>query len=141
MRSPIVQQNETMMRINVTPIIDVALVLVIILLITAPMITAPSLEVDLPGAQTRAEDETNRLNITLSSSGEIAIDEDSIDSTALLPELKRRLSASDKDLLVVVRADQATPYPMVETVLKQSREAGAKRIAIATRHRERARAW
>jgi biopolymer transport protein TolR len=130
-----------MIRINVTPIIDVALVLVIILLITAPMITAASMEVDLPGAQSRAGDDDERISITLSSSGELAIDEDYVTMEALLSELRKKLSEAGDNVLVVVRADQATPYPVVEHVLEQTRGAGAKRVAIATRYRGRQRPW
>ena len=56
-------------KVNVVPIIDVSLVLVIILLVTAPLMTVADLPVDLPQAQTReAEDERN-VSITLSSPG------------------------------------------------------------------------
>ena len=53
MKEPLVQPSSSMYRINVTPIIDVALVLVIILLVTAPLMTVADMDVELPGARTR----------------------------------------------------------------------------------------
>ena len=67
MRSRQVAPHYVITKVNVTPIIDVALVLVIILLVTAPMLSVADLPVDLPQARTReAEDERN-VSITLSS--------------------------------------------------------------------------
>jgi len=135
MRRQLIESSPTMMRINVTPLIDVALVLVIILLITAPMISTAKMEIDLPTAQARAGEEDHRMSITVSSDGEMAIDEDFVTAETLGPELRSRVQAADGDVLVVVRADTNTPYPVVKTVLEEVRAAGAKRIAIATRYR------
>src|SRR5881628_1085839 len=92
-------------KINVTPIIDVALVLVIILLVTAPLLSMADLPVDLPQARTReAEDERN-VSITLSSTGNLAVDEQVIPPEALGSVLRGKLAAREnKDVLVVVRA-------------------------------------
>ena len=131
-----IEQVPTIARINVTPIIDVALVLVIILLITAPMITASDMDVDLPEAQTRSIEDEVRVSITLSSNGEVAVDEDRISRQSLVTMLSERISeARNENILVVVRADAEVPYESVRKVLKDVRKAGAKRIAIATRQR------
>jgi biopolymer transport protein TolR len=125
----------TVAKINVTPIIDVALVLVIILLITAPMLQVSDLGLNLPQAQTRSIEDEVSLSITLASGGETAIDEDIIPPGRLGIELQERLAAADgKDLLVVVRADESIPYASVRRALRLAREAGARRLAIATRH-------
>src|SRR5438093_12566035 len=79
-------------KINVTPIIDVALVLVIILLVTAPLLSVADLPVDLPQARTReAEDERN-VSITLSSTGRLAVDDKVIPSEDLAAFLLAKLS-------------------------------------------------
>src|SRR2546427_5150740 len=93
-------------KINVTPIIDVALVLVIILLVTAPLLSVADLPVDLPQARTReAEDERN-VSITLSSTGRLAVDDQVVSPEALGALLRGKLSKRDnEDVLVVVRAD------------------------------------
>lgn len=136
MRQPLIEQKPLVARINVTPIIDVALVLVIILLITAPMITALNMEIDLPQARTRSVEDEVRLSITLGRGGEIAVDDEVIPREVLLPMVTDRLSsASDKNILVIVRADALTPHGVVKGIIQDVRDAGAKRIAVATRQR------
>jgi len=136
MRQPLIIQKPLVARINVTPIIDVALVLVIILLITAPMITAVSMEIDLPQAKTRSIEDEVRLSITLGRDGEIAVDDEVIPRSVLLPMLTDRISgAADKNILVIVRADGSTSHGTVKQVIQDVRAAGAKRIAVATRQR------
>ncbi|HMI30939.1 MAG TPA: biopolymer transporter ExbD [Candidatus Limnocylindrales bacterium] len=123
-------------KINVTPIIDVALVLVIILLVTAPLLSVADLPVDLPQARTReAEDERN-VSITLSSTGRLAVDDKIIADGELSTYLRAKLTErQNQDVLVVVRADSGAPYEAVRHLLNQAKAAGATRIAIATRQR------
>ena len=123
-------------KINVTPIIDVALVLVIILLVTAPMMSVADLPVDLPQARTReAEDERN-VSVTISSDGQFAVDETTVLRERLRATLEQRLAEpGNAGVLVVVRADTGVPFVTVRHTLEDARAAGAKRLAIATRQR------
>ena len=128
--------SEPITKINVTPIIDVALVLVIILLVTAPMLSVADLPVDLPQAKTReAEDERN-LSVTLALDGSMAVDNELVAAGGLSTVLARRLSEpGNQDVLVIVRADSNVPYGSLREVLDQARAAGAARLAIATRQK------
>ncbi len=129
-------QTELITKVNVTPIIDVALVLVIILLVTAPMLSVADLPVNLPQARTReAEDERN-VSITLGQHGEVAVDDALVAPAALRGALAQRLARpGDAGVLVVVRADRDTPFLDVKRALAEARAAGAKRLAIATRQK------
>jgi biopolymer transport protein TolR len=131
-----VQRPEMITKVNVTPIIDVALVLVIILLVTAPMMSVADLPVDLPQARTReAEDERN-VSITIGTHGEMAVDQLRVDPSQLRVALAQRLSRpGDSDVLVVVRADSGTSFQVVKQTLGEARAAGAKHLAIAIRQR------
>jgi biopolymer transport protein TolR len=123
-------------KINVTPIIDVALVLVIILLVTAPLLSVADLPVDLPQARSRESEDERNVSITLSTTGAIAIDEDIVARADLRQALQARLAKSgNDDVLVVVRADSGAPYSAVSQLLEEARAAGATRIAIATRQK------
>lgn len=126
-------------KVNVTPIIDVALVLVIILLVTAPLLSVADLPVDLPQARTReAEDERN-VSITLSAGGAVAVDEEIVPRINLAPALRSRLSqGGNENVLVVVRADSGVPFRSIQEVLSDARTAGATRLAIATRQKTEA---
>ncbi|HEV8479658.1 MAG TPA: biopolymer transporter ExbD [Candidatus Eisenbacteria bacterium] len=136
MRRRAVLSSELITRVNVTPIIDVALVLVIILLVTAPLLSVADLPVDLPQATTReAEDERN-ISITLGSHGELAVDETIVGRESLTDMLRSRLGEEgNKDVLVVVRADSGAPYAEVRDLLEKARAAGAQHLAIATRQK------
>jgi len=129
-------QTELITKVNVTPIIDVALVLVIILLVTAPMMSAVDLPVRLPEARTReAEDERN-ISVTLGTHGELAVDDRVVAASTLGAAVAERLAQpGNEGVLVVVRADTATPYSEVRRTLDAVRRAGAKRVAIATRQK------
>ncbi len=139
MRRRAVPNSEIITKVNVTPIIDVALVLVIILLVTAPLLTNVDLPVNLPEARTReAEDERN-LSVTLSADGRLAVDDQVIAPALLQMTLRDRLARPGNDnVLVVVRADSGAPYGAVRELLDQARAAGAKRLAVATRQKVRA---
>lgn len=136
MKQPLVDRADVVARINVTPIIDVALVLVIILLITAPMITALNMELDLPQAKTRSVEDEVRLSISLSKLGELAVDDELVPPGNLSRVLARKFSEKDSEnILVIVRADAAVPHHTVRQIIEDAKGAGAKRIAIATRQR------
>ena len=99
-------RSEMITRPNMTPLIDVALVLVIILLVTAPMLSVADLPVNLPQATTReAEDERN-VSITLGADGRVAVDDHVVAPEALTQVLADCLAKpGNKNVLVVVRAD------------------------------------
>jgi biopolymer transport protein TolR len=123
-------------KVNMTPLIDVCLVLVIILLVTAPLITAADVPIDLPEARTReAEDERN-VSITLGSDGSLAVDDERVSAAALPMVLQARMAEpGNSDVLVVVRADSGAPYGKIREILHHPRQVGAKRVAIATRQK------
>ncbi|MEO5619232.1 MAG: biopolymer transporter ExbD [Candidatus Eisenbacteria bacterium] len=128
--------SELITKVNVTPIIDVALVLVIILLVTAPMMSVSDLPVRLPEARTReAEDERN-VSVTIGTHGELAVDDRVVAAPTLAAAVAERLAQpGNEGVLVVVRADTATPYSDVRRTLDVIRQSGARRIAIATRQK------
>ena len=133
MKKTLFQPRSGIMGINVTPIIDVALVLVIILMITTPIMTISNLAVDLPAAHVRAAEHGERLNITVNPQGEVALDKTLIPRECLVGALSSRLQADpQQDLMVVVRADGQVSHKTVRGVLAAARQAGARRLAIAT---------
>ena len=122
-------------RVNVVPIIDVALVLVIILMITAPMIAVSDVDVQLPEARARSLEGDDRVSITLGPAGELAVDDVDVTAATMPGVLAARISDHGDGVVVVVRADETAAYASVEALVKQARAAGAKRIAVGTRQR------
>ena len=131
MRRQLLPANHTQAKVNVVPIIDVALVLVVILLITAPVLTVRDLGITLPPAHSKSSSDDLKVSITLGKNGELAVDEDLVPPGGLVAAVGRRIASTNEDILVVVRADSGTPYESVAQVIRDARAAGAKRLAIA----------
>ena len=135
-----VHRPELITKVNVTPIIDVALVLVIILLVTAPMMSVSDLPVNLPQARTREAEDQRNVCVTISASGEMAVDDKTVKAGGLEPALALRLAEpGNHEVLVVVRADKQVPFATIRHALGEARAAGARRLAIATRQRSEER--
>src|SRR2546422_4880826 len=89
-------------RINVTPLIDVALVLVIILLVTAPLMSVADLPVNLPQARAREAENERNVSVTLGADGRIAVDDRVVPAALLRAALAARLAEpGNRELLVV----------------------------------------
>ena len=116
--------------VNIIPVIDVSLVLLIILLATSPILNLPGFAVKLPKALT-AESKEKNITISLSLKGELAVNEASAKMETLVSQLQKELR-NKKKFLVIIRADQGVAYGQVEQVMEQAKAAGATRIAIAT---------
>ncbi len=138
MREPLVQSAPLLTRINVTPIIDVALVLVIILLITTPMHSVTDLRVELPEARSHDAQKVAQISLTVTADGQIAVDEEVVaDAVELTALLANRLQATGaEEMVVVVRADASLPHSVVRKVMAAARAGGATKLGIATRQKE-----
>jgi biopolymer transport protein TolR len=117
--------------INVVPLVDVVLVLLIIFMITAPMLQM-GVDVDLPKTTTKAmPSEEERVVVTLTREGKSFIDRYEVPQDQLKDRLKsileRRVNRE-----VFFRADQALPYGDVMTVMGLLREAGVEKLGMVT---------
>ncbi|HKW15618.1 MAG TPA: biopolymer transporter ExbD [Candidatus Krumholzibacteria bacterium] len=128
------ETQQTIAKVNVTPIIDVALVLVIILMITAPMIAVSNVDVKLPEAHTHNLEGHDRVNVTLGAKGELAVDDTDINLPALRTTIASHLEGH-KNAIVVIRADKSVAYSAVRQIVEAARAAGAARIAVGTTQR------
>ena len=128
------EEFESLAGVNIIPVIDVSLVLLIILLATSPILNLPGFAVKLPKAVTSESKEKN-ISISLSVKGEMAVNEATVNETTLIAALQKELK--DKpEFLVIIRADQGVAYGMVEKVMDLAKQAGAQRIAIATQQEQ-----
>lgn len=121
--------------INIVPIIDVCLVLLVILFIMTPVINFDNLPVNLPEAMTKETKDKN-VTVSFSSDGKISIDAERVTMDGIPQRLGSLLKGHD-DIVVVVRADKDLPYGTVENLIKVvNRYAGRNAVAIATKQRE-----
>ena len=128
------EEFESLAGVNIIPVIDVSLVLLIILLATSPILNLPGFEVKLPKAVT-AESKEKNISVSLSVKGEMAVNELTVDNQSLIPALRKELKDKE-DFLVIIRADQGVAYGKVEEVMDLAKRAGAQRIAIATQQEQ-----
>jgi len=115
--------------INMTPLIDVMLVLLIIFMVAAPMLTT-GLEVNLPESRTGKSLESEALVITLSRDGRIEFEKRYLVEATLKKQLRSRAQEGRKRP-VMVRADKAIPFGRVITVVDAIREAGFTQVGFA----------
>ena len=124
--------------INVTPFIDVILVLLIIFMIAAPLATV-DISVDLPAANAEAAPRPEKpLYLTLKSDLSLALDNDTIGRPALAASLDRA-TAGDKQQRVFLRADKNVPYGELMTLMNELRSAGYLHVALVGLEAEKLR--
>lgn len=116
--------------INVTPMVDVMLVLVVILIVTAPLL-ASALRLDLPRAEgTRAAALAASLAVSLDAQAQLYLDDQPVDAAVLRARLAEA-AAHDPQTEVQLRADGAVPYARVVELIGLAQAAGLSRIAFA----------
>jgi biopolymer transport protein TolR len=121
--------------INVTPMVDVMLVLLIIFMVTAPMLTA-GVQVDLPKAQSaplQGQDEP--LTVSVQSNGKIYVQKTVVSIESLGPKLKA-VVGEKPDTRIFVRGDKSVDYGRIMRVVGEINAAGFSKIALITEQQE-----
>jgi biopolymer transport protein ExbD len=122
-------QNSMITGINVTPLVDVVLVLLIIFMATAPLIHRRALNVNVPKAAHSEPKATQTLQLFFTAEREVLLDKDKVSLEALSQELANRMRL-DPALHVSVAADKIVPYGEVVGLLDTVRGAGVKKVAL-----------
>ena len=129
--SRILKRNKTISQINVTPMVDVMLVLLVIFMITAPLLTV-GIPINLPKTKAKAlpEDQTP-LSITISKDEKIFLQDSEIDLENLVPRLIA-ISKNKSDRKIFIRADKILSYGEVVKIMGLISSAGFNKIALVT---------
>ena len=123
------QDDEIISGINVTPLVDVCLVLVIIFIVIAQDIVSQTLPMDLPKAATGSEQQTV-CSLELSAGGETVVNSKRVaNDDALLP-LAREAHAKNPDVRAVIKADTAVTHGRVIRVMDLLKQAGVAKVAF-----------
>ena len=126
----LLSEEPTIAGVNVVPVIDLCLVLLIVLMVTSPMLDTADLPVKLPNALTIESKERN-IAVTYASDGRLAINSEIIDAAAFPSVLKEKL-AKEPDILVILRVDKAATYATLTDLIAQCKSAGATNVSIGT---------
>ncbi len=125
-------RRQPMAEINVTPLVDVMLVLLIIFLVTAPLLVA-GVPVDLPDARANSLPQDNTpIQISLNGRGELFVDSLAITPAALPAKLAALRTARSDDARIYVRADRGLDYGRVMAVVGEVNAAGFRKVALVT---------
>ena len=128
--------RRVMAEINVTPLVDVMLVLLIIFMVTAPMLTQ-GVDVNLPQASAKAlRSDEERLVITVDANSRIFVGKQPIEFNRLGGAL-REIVARRTDRQVYFRADRSVPYGLVVKVIAEVRNSGVEKLGMVTEPLER----
>lgn len=120
--------------INITPLTDIFLVLLIIFMVTTSVIQDESKNIDLPTA-TESEQQPTGVTVEVSSEGLVKINEKAVANEALFEELQLAIEGADEKI-VVLRGDKLVALGEAVNILDLAQKAGAKGIAIATQQPE-----
>jgi biopolymer transport protein TolR len=125
--------SQPMSDINMTPLIDVMLVLLVIFMITAPLMTS-SLKLELPQTDATAPNEAppTALQIALQANGALYVGEERLEVEAFAARLKAVSERPGEHPEVHLRADKSVPYGRVAELIGQLQQAGLNRIAFVT---------
>jgi biopolymer transport protein ExbD len=121
--------DEAITGINVTPLVDVTLVLLIIFMVTAKIIVSQSVPLDLPKAATGAEIQTI-FSIVLAASGGTLVDSVTVANDDAIFALAKTAHDKNNELRAVIKADSAVPHGRVIHVLDLLKQAGVAKIAF-----------
>jgi len=123
--------NEAISQINVTPLVDVMLVLLIIFMVTAPILQQ-GVTIDLPKvAAGPLSGDQEQLVVNVTRNGEVLLNNTAMPLDRLTDKL-RAIAAARRDRAVYVRADQAVPYGQVMRTMGAVRAAGLTRVGLVT---------
>ena len=117
--------------INVTPFVDVMLVLLVIFMVTAPMIQS-GISVNLPQAETESTPAEQGLTLTITKDKYIHIESSVINQFLLEQKLKEYFYGKEKKI-VFIRADESLPYGFVMRILDISKKAGVEITGLITK--------
>ncbi len=123
------RRHRPMGEINVTPFVDVMLVLLIVFMVTAPLLSV-GVEVDLPKTKAGAINaDAAPLVVSIKSDGSLYLQETAVEAEVLIPRLKA-ISNANPDVRIFVRGDKAVTYGEVLGVMGRIQSAGFEKVAL-----------
>lgn len=116
--------------INVVPLVDIILVVLIIFMVTAPMFIKPTINVNLPKAASGDQTAPSKLNLALTADGRINMNGSFVDEAAVQKQAADEV-AKNPDVQAIISADKDTPHGKVVGLLDVVKGVGVKKFAIS----------
>lgn len=119
--------------INVTPFVDVMLVLLIVFMVTAPLLTL-AVPLDLPEADAQSMPDDNKpLTISIDKEGNVFIEDEAVTEEQLVVKLSALVKVRDSDQRIYVRGDDGIDYGRVIEVIAKINQSGFSKVALVTK--------
>jgi biopolymer transport protein ExbD len=129
MGAPTGDNDDVISAINITPLVDVMLVLLIIFMIAAPMVYQKSLPVALPSASTAEETKQSPVTFTISKDGSLSVDSKPV----TWADVPSQLALLSGDQPVIIQADEESMHRELVRLLDEVRKSGKTKIAISVK--------
>jgi len=123
-------QDDLLSEINVVPLVDVILVVLIIFMVTAPMIMKPSININLPKAGAGEATTPSKLNIIIKQDGNLSLDGQDADEQQVRNAAEQE-SKKNPDIQAIISAYKDVPHGRVVSILDLFKSAGVKKFAIS----------
>jgi biopolymer transport protein ExbD len=124
-------EDGLMAELNVTPLVDVMLVLLVIFIVTAPMIVPQSMKVNLPNTQAVVQqDQAKNAQLIVEASGQLSFQGNAINDEQFAAELKQQSSSPQFQLQVI--ADKAVPYGRVAEIMAIAQANGVTKMSFVS---------
>jgi len=122
--------DEAIADINVVPLVDIILVVLIIFMVTAPMIMKPSINVNLPKAASGEQTVPSSLSISIAATGNMMLNGQSTDEANIQTKAQQEVG-KNPDIQAVISADKDVPHGTVVRIIDIVKTAGVKKFAIS----------
>lgn len=121
--------DEILAGINVTPLVDITLVLLVVMMITAKAIVSQALPMDLPKAASGSEQQ-DVFSVSLGAAGETAVNQQRVPSEDAILAMAREAHAKNAEVRAVIKADAQVPHGRVVRVMDLLKQAGISKVAF-----------
>jgi biopolymer transport protein ExbD len=123
--------GDMMSEINVTPLVDVMLVLLVVFIITAPLLAPQSLKINLPKTDSvQQNDKPQKVSLVVDAQGNVEMDNMHVSDQGLAETLRSR--AADPQFQLQIEADSAVPYGRVAQLMALAQKAGVSKLSFVT---------
>lgn len=127
--------GEILTEINVVPLVDIILVVLIIFMVAAPLVMQPKIDISLPKSASTDFDKSKKpMKITVGKEGEIFVDGNAVNVDQLRAEAAKR-SAQNPDTNAILVADKAVTLEMVTEIIDAVKSNGLKKVAFSIQKR------
>ena len=125
------QDDNMMSEINVTPLVDVMLVLLVVFIITAPLLAPQALKINLPKTESVVhDDKLQKVSLAIDAKGEVSLENAHLSDLGLAELLKEK--AADPQFQLQIQADEAVNYGRVAQVMAIAQRAGVAKLSFIT---------